>query len=220
MIRWIVWKDLVSEMRSRETITSMFFFALVVLFIFVFSFWMDQPSAQDLMPGMIWVAFAFSGILGLGKSFSSELQNDCLEYLQMSPASPGTIYLGKLVANMAFMLIMEIALFPLFVIFFNLQVVENLPMLLLIFFLGTLGLTSLGTFLSAMTVQIRAREVMLPILLLPLVLPVMIGAVGATRGVLNEEPFRFYRLWLDLLIVFDVVIPVVSFWASEVILDE
>ena len=219
VIRWMVWKDLITEIRSRESISSMLFFALVVILIFSFSFSMDLQAAQGLMPGIIWVAFAFSGILGLGKSFSIELQNDCLEYLQMSPVPPGTIYLGKLIANVIFMLIVEVILFPLFVLFFNLDVVENLPILLLIFFLGSLGLSSLGTLFSAMTVQIRAREVMLPILLLPLAVPVIIGSVEATRGALNGDPYSLYQHWMELLLVFDVIFTVVSFWIFDFILD-
>ena len=219
VIRWVVWKDLISEIRSRESISSMLFFALVVILIFSFSFSMDLKAAEDLMPGLIWVAFAFSGILGLGKSFSAELQNDCLEALRISPAPPGAIYIGKFIGNLVFMLIVEIILFPLFVIFFNLDVVENLPSLLLIFLAGTIGLSALGTLFSAMTVQIRAREVMLPVLLLPLAVPVMIGSVEATRGALSGDPFELYRHWVELLIIFDVIFTVVSFWVFDFIMD-
>ncbi|MEO5656738.1 MAG: heme exporter protein CcmB [Nitrospiria bacterium] len=219
VIRWVAWKDLISEIRSRETISSMFFFALIVILVFSFSFSMDQSETRELIAGIIWVAFAFTGIIGLGKSFSAELQNDCLEHLQISPASKGAIYLGKLAANLLFMLIVEIILFPMFVIFFNLDVVEQLPVLLLIFALATLGLSTVGTLFSAMTVQIRAREVMLPILLLPLAVPVMIAAVEATRGALNGSPIAMYGNWLQLLAVFDVVFTVMSFWVFEWILD-
>ena len=219
VIRWIAWKDLICEIRSRESISSMVFFALVVILIFSFSFSMDLKAAGDIMPGVIWVAFAFSGILGLGKSFSAELENDCLESLRISPTPPGALYLGKLIGNLVFMLIMEIILFPLFVIFFNLDVVENLPMLLLIFLAGTIGLSSLGTLFSAMTVQIRAREVMLPVLLLPLAVPVMIGSVEATRGALNGDPFEMYRQWLELLLIFDLIFTVVCFWIFDFIMD-
>lgn len=219
IIKWIAWKDLLSEVRSRENVSSMLFFALVVILIFSFSFSMDMSSSKDIMPGVIWVAFAFSGILGLGKSFTVELQNDCLDYLQMSPTPPGAIYLGKLAANMIFMLIFEVMLFPFFVLFFNLEVVENLPMLLLIFLGGTLGLSSLGTLFSAMTVQVRAREVMLPIMLLPLAVPVMIASVEATRGALNGDPLEIYQQWIQLLLVFDVIFTVVSFWVFDFILD-
>ena len=219
VIRWVAWKDLISEVRSRETLSSMFFFALIVILVFSFSFSMDQQAARELIAGIMWVAFAFTGIIGLGKSFSAELQNDCLEHLQISPGSKGAIYLGKLAANVVFMFTVEVILFPMFVIFFNLDVVEALPLLLLIFALATLGLSTVGTLFSAMTVQVRAREVMLPILLLPLAVPVMIAAVEATRGALNGDPIALYGNWLQILAVFDIVFSVLSFWAFEWILD-
>jgi len=218
-IQWIIWKDLLSEIRSRENISSMFFFALIVILIFSFSFSMDQPAAKQFISGIMWVAFAFTGIIGLGKSFSAELQNDCLENLQMSPVPKGAIYLGKLAANLLFMLIVEVILFPMFVIFFNLDVVETAHLVLLILFLGTLGLSAVGTLFSALTVQIRTREVMFPILLLPVIVPVIIGAVEATRGALNRDPWAFYGYWVQLLLVFDLVFTVISFWAFEWILE-
>jgi len=218
-IRWIVWKDLVCEWRTRETISSMLFFALIVILVFSFSFSMDQDAARHLIAGIIWVAFTFTGIIGLGKSFTSELQNDCLESLQMSPAPKGAIYLGKVAANFLFMLSVEILLFPLFVLFFNLEVIEAVGTLLFIFFLATLGLSAVGTLFSALTVQIRAREVMLPVLLLPLAVPVMIAAVEATRGALSGDPFSFYSQWIQLLTIFDIIFTVVSFWLFEFILD-
>ena len=134
-IRWVVWKDLISEWRTRETMSSMLFFALIVILVFSFSFSMDQDAARQLIAGIIWVAFTFTGIIGLGKSFTSELQNDCLESLQMSPVPKGAIYLGKVTANFLFMLSVEILLFPLFVLFFNLDVIEAVGTLLIIFFL-------------------------------------------------------------------------------------
>jgi heme exporter protein B len=219
VIGWVAWKDLISEVRSRETLSSMFFFALIVILVFSFSFSMDQQAARELIAGIMWVAFAFTGMIGLGKSFAAELQNDCLEQLQISPTSKGAVYLGKLTANLLFMLVVEVILFPMFVVFFNLDVVEELPLLLLIFALATLGLSTVGTLFSAMTVQIRAREVMLPILLLPLAVPVMISAVEATRGALNGDPIALYGNWLQLLAVFDIVFTVLSFWAFEWILD-
>ncbi len=197
----------------------MLFFALIVILVFSFSFSMDQDAARQLIAGIIWVAFTFTGIIGLGKSFTSELQNDCLESLQMCPAPKGAIYLGKVAANFLFMLSVEILLFPLFVLFFNLDVIEAVGTLLIIFFLATLGLAAVGTLFSALTVQIRAREVMLPVLLLPLAVPVMIAAVEATRGALSGDPFSFYAQWIQLLIIFDIIFTVVSFWLFEFILD-
>jgi heme exporter protein B len=219
VIRWIAWKDLTSEIRNRENISSMFFFAFIVIMIFSFSFSMEQQAIKDLMPGIIWVAFAFTGIIGLGKSFATELQNDCLENLQISPVPKGAIYLGKLISNLVFILIVEVVLFPMFVVFFNLDVLDKLHMILIIFVIGTLGFSAVGTLFSAMTVQVRAREVMLPILLLPFVVPVIIGAVEATRGALNGDPWAFFGHWIELLIIFDMIFTLVSFWAFEWILE-
>jgi heme exporter protein B len=218
-IGWVIWKDLLSELRSRESLSSMLFFALAVILIFSFSFSTDQEAVKELIAGVMWVAFGFTGIIGLGKSFTIELQNDCLEALQINPISKGAIYLGKLLANLIFILSVELLLLPLFVIFFNLDILEKLPVLLVIMMGGTLGLSALGTLFSALTVQIRAREVMLPILLLPMAVPVFIGAVEATRGVLGGEPFVFYRPWIDLLLVFDLIFVVVSFWVIDFVLD-
>ncbi len=219
VIRWMVWKDLVTELRSRETISSMVFFALIVIVIFSVSFSMDRQTAHDVIAGMIWVAFAFTGIIGLGKSFSAELQNDCLEALQLSPGSKGALYLGKVAANFTFMFVAEILLFPMFVVFFNLDVVEEISLLLVIFLLATVGLAAVGTLFSALTVQSRAREVMLPILLLPVVIPVIIAAVEATKGALNGDPLTLYGQWLELLTIFDVVLTIVSFWMFEFVMD-
>ncbi|HET6369604.1 MAG TPA: heme exporter protein CcmB [Nitrospiria bacterium] len=219
VVRWIAWKDLISEIRNRESFSSMFFFALIVILIFSFSFSMDQSAARELIAGIIWVAFTFTGIIGLGKSFTAELQNDCLEGLIISPAPKGAVYIGKLLANLLFLLAVELVLFPLFVVFFNLEVLDKLPLILIIFAFGSLGLSAVGTLFSAMTVQIRAREVMLPILLLPLAIPLVIGAVEATRGALRGDPLFLYQQWLQLLAVFDLVFLVVSFWAFEWVLE-
>ncbi|MBI1821474.1 MAG: heme exporter protein CcmB [Nitrospirae bacterium] len=220
VIQWIVWKDLISEIRNRENLSSMLFFALSVILIFSFSFSMDQRSTKELMPGIIWVAFGFTGIIGLGKSFLPEVQNDCIEYLQISPVSRGAIYLGKFAGNVLFLFAAEIILFPLFILFFNLDILDKLPVFLLIFFVATVGLSALGTLFSALTVQIRAREVMFPILLLPLAVPIFIGAVESTRGALNGDPLALYSHWVKLLGIFDIVFIVVSFWVFEFILDE
>lgn len=219
VIQWIAWKDLLSEMRNRENISSMFFFALIVILIFSFSFSIDSKSSQELMPGIIWVAFGFTGIIGLGKSFLAEVHNDCLEYFQILPVPKGAIYLGKLLGNALFLLAVEIILFPLFIFFFNLDALDKFPQILLIFTAATIGLSALGTLFSALTVQIRAREVMFPILLLPMAIPVFIGAVESTRGALGGAPLSLYRHWIELLLVFDVIFVIISFWVFEFVLD-
>ena len=220
VIRWIVWKDLISEIRSRENISSMFFFALIIILIFSLSLSMDQEMVKEMIPGILWIAFSFTGIIGLGKSFLVETQNDCMENLLMAPIPKGAVYLGKLLGNFLFMLVVEIIIFPLFIIFFNLDIFGQIPMIMLICFLGTLGLAAMGTLLSAMTVQIKAREVMFPLMLLPLVVPVIIGAVEATKGALNGDPLQLYQQWIQLLAVFDLVFLIVSYWLFEFILED
>ena len=220
VIRWIVWKDLISEIRSRENISSMFFFALIIILIFSLSLSMDQEMVKEMIPGILWCAFSFTGIIGLGKSFLVETQNDCMENLLMAPIPKGAVYLGKLLGNFLFMLVVEIIIFPLFVIFFNLDIFGQIPMIMLICFLGTLGLAAMGTLLSAMTVQIKAREVKFPLMLLPLVVPVIIGAVEATKGALNGDPLKLYQQWIQLLAVFDLVFLIVSYWLFEFILED
>ena len=220
VIRWIVWKDLISEIRSRENISSMFFFALIIILIFSLSLSMDQEMVKEMIPGILWIAFSFTGIIGLGKSLLVETQNDCMENLLMAPIPKGAVYLGKLLGNFLFMLVVEIIIFPLFIIFFNLDIFGQIPMIMLICFLGTLGLAAMGTLLSAMTVQIKAREVMFPLMLLPLVVPVIIGAVEATKGALNGDPLKLYQQWIQLLAVFDLVFLIVSYWLFEFILED
>jgi len=219
LIKWIVWKDILCEMRNRENIASIFFFALNLIFIFSFSFAMDRNMTEAMMPGLIWVAFGFASILGLGKSFLAETYNDCLAYLQISPAHKGTIYLGKFLGNLLIMVAVELVLIPLFIIFFNLDILNKLPSFSLILIIATIGICAVGTLFSALTVQTRAREVLFPLLLLPLEAPIFIGAVEATRGAFHGDPIALYRHWIELLVVFDLVFIIASYWLFEFILD-
>lgn len=218
-IGMIAWKDILSELRSRESVLSMLFFALLLIFIFNFALPMDAKTVQLLMPGLIWVAFSFTAVIGLGRSFQAERENDCLEALLISPVNKGAVYLGKFLGNFIFVLLAEVALVPLFVLFFNLEITENLPLLLGVFALGTFGLSALGTLFSAMTVQVRAREVMFPILVLPLAIPVIIGAIQSTAGIMQGDPWDHYGSWIQLLLMFDVIFIIVAFWTFEFILE-
>ena len=218
VIRWIVWKDLICELRNRENLAAMLFFALNILLVFSFSFAMDDLTG--ILPGLIWTAFGFTSIVGLGRSFVPEVQNDCVEYYQILPVHKGAIYLGKLVGNLLFMMLVTAALVPLLILFFNIDFGGAPAILLLVWLAGTAGLAILGTLFSALTSRIRAREVMFPLLLLPLSVPVFIGAVEATRGALAGDPLSHYRHWVDLLLIFDGIFVIVSFWVSELILDD
>ena len=167
----IVWKDFVTELKTRELFSSMFIFALLVILIFIFSVNLSVVKASEVGPGILWVAFLFSGTIGLNRSFMLEQENGCLMGLMLVPADRTAIYFGKLISNFIFLSIMELFILPLFMIFFNIDILEHLLPLLLVIFLGTLGFCALGTLLSSLASNLKSREIMLPILLYPLLVP-------------------------------------------------
>ncbi len=217
LLYWILWKDILSEIRNRAALVSMLFFALNIILIFSVSF--SMSDLEEMMPGLIWTAFGFTAVIGLSTSFVAETHNQCLEYYRLLPTPKGMIYLGKLCGNLLFIVIVGLALLPLFVLFLGLHV-RQLSWLIAVVFLGALGLANLGTLFSALTVNLRAREVLFPLLLLPLSVPVFIGATEATAGILRGAPQAAYRHWLDLLGIFDLIFTLLSFWMFEWILDE
>ena len=216
----IVWKDIRAEIRTKEIFSSMFIFSLLVLVIFNFSIDLLEVNPLDIAQGVLWIAFTFSGILGLNRSFLFEKENDCLQGLMLTPIDRSAIYLGKMLGNLVFMLIMEAIAVPIFVVLFNIGIYDKIISLAIVIFLGTLGFVTVGTLFSAMSVNIKAREVMLPILLFPIVVPVIIASVKSTGAILTGKPFDDIISWLKLIAVFDVVFLVVSFLSFEYIIEE
>lgn len=215
----ILWKDLLSERRSKETLNSLFFFAVLLLFIFNFALGADRQALHQVLPGLFWLAFVLTGLLGLGRAFLAERENDCLEGLLLAPGDKGAIYLGKLLGNLLLMLVMEVVIILLFAFFYNLDLWRVLPGLMGVAFLGTLGFVAVGTLFGAMTAQLRAREILFPLLLLPVVVPVLLGSVEATKGVLNGQPLGEIANWLKLLTAFDVIFLVVGLLAFQFIIE-
>jgi heme exporter protein B len=213
----IVRKDLVAELRSREMLSAMLVFALVVALIFNFAFDLRSASAIDVAPGALWVAFAFAGILGLGRSFILEREQGCLDALLLCPIDRSIIYLGKMLGNLLFISIIEAIALPVFMALFNLPLE---PRLLIVIPLGTIGLAAVGTLFSAMTVQARAREVLLPVLMLPIIIPVLIAAVKLTAGLLDHKPWAEIAYWLHFLIGFDVLFLAVSYLTFGFVVEE
>jgi len=213
----IVRKDLALEGRSREMLSSMFIFALIVIFVFSFSFELRIEQASQVAPGVLWVAITFAGMLGLARSFVLERDQGCLDGLLLCPVDRGIIYLGKMVSNLLFISMTEAILLPLYLALFDLPF---RLLLLPIVLLGTLGFSAVGTLVSAMTVHARAREVMLPILLFPLVMPALIAAVKLTGGVLDGQAWPEMKRWMQLLTGFDVIFVVVSYVAFEYVVEE
>ena len=216
----IVWKDFVTEFKTRELFSAMFIFALLVILIFIFSVNLSIVKASEVGPGILWVAFLFSGTLGLNRSFVLEKENGCLMGLILAPADRTTIYFGKLISNFVFLTAMELFILPLFMVFFNIDLLEHLLPLLLVIFLGTLGFCTLGTLLSSLSSNLKTREIMLPILLYPLLVPIVIGVVRMTGQILAGEPLSGMMNWIGLTASFDVIYIGVSIMTIDHILEE
>jgi heme exporter protein B len=200
----ILRKDLQIEWRTRESLSSVF--VLGVLLLVVFSVAHDAPpeAAPALAPAVLWVTFVFTGILGVQRGFLLERENDCLAGLLTSPIDPAAIYVGKLLGNMVLLGAMQATVLPLVGLFLHLDLPPALPGLILVCLLGNVGFAALATLFAAIAVRTRAREVMLPLLLLPLLVPLLIGAVTVTRAVLAGG-LAEAREGLAVLIAFDVV---------------
>ncbi|MCP4142406.1 MAG: cytochrome C biogenesis protein [Chloroflexi bacterium] len=214
----VAWKDLAAELRSKELLSAMLVFALLVIFIFNFSLELDAKTRTSVTSGVLWATFAFAGTLGLNRSMAIEKDRGCLDGLLLAPVDRSAIYFGKAISNLAFMLIVEAVVLPVYSILYNTNLFQ--PGLLLVILLGSIGYTAVGTLLSAMSVQTRTRDVMLPILLFPIILPVIIAAVRASGGYLQNLPFDQILPWLNLLIVYDVIFTAIAFMVFDYVVEE
>jgi heme exporter protein B len=198
----------------------MFIFALLVILIFIFSINLSIVKASEVGPGILWVAFLFAGTIGLNRSFILEKENGCLIGLMRVPADRTAIYFGKLISNLIFLSIMEIFILPLFMIFFNIDLLSHLGPLLVVVFLGTLGFCALGTLLSSLSSNLKTREIMLPILLYPLLIPIIIAAVRMTGQILDGTEIFDMMKWIGLTASFDIIYIGVSIMTIDHILEE
>jgi heme exporter protein B len=218
---WAIFqKDLLIELRTKDSLVSMLFFGVVVLVIFNFAMESLRESIRSAVPGILWVAFAFTGTLGLNRMFTAEKENSCLQGLLMTPADRGVIYLGKMLAATVFMLLSEAILFIFSLIFFNLTVWNEIPYLIMVFLIGTLGFTAVGTLLSAISVNTKLREVLLPLILFPVILPILVNAVEATNIILNTSDYTALKLPLAIMSVFTVVFGTVAYVLFEHVLED
>jgi len=217
---WIVvWKDVLSERRSKESLNSLIFFSLLLLFVFQFALGPERARVEAALPGLLWLAFILAGLLAFGRAFLIERENDCWEGLVLSPGDKSAIYLGKLAGNVLVMIVVEVVLLVLFAVFFSLDFTPVLPALAAVLALGTLGLAAVGTLFGAITAQLRARELLFPVLLLPAVVPVLLSSVSATQTVLAGQPLGEAAPWLKLLAAADLVYLVVGVVTFEFVLD-
>lgn len=210
-IRAIVHKDILTELRTRESSTAMLVFAVMTIVLFNFALRMRLDSFKPLVPGILWVTLVFAGTLGLGHSMSAEQVNQCIDGLLMSPCDRSVIFVGKALSNVLFTLVIALIIVPLMAILFDETLLQ--PGVLLTVAAGVIGYAGAGTLIATMAASTRAREIFLPILLFPLSIPLVVAAVIVTGGFLDQQPFADFGSWLGVVVAFAVI-----FWTAGVLL--
>ena len=214
----IIRKDLSTEFRSRELLSAVLIFALLVILIFNFALELDVKTRNSVTSGVLWVTFAFAGSIGLNRSMAVEKDRGCLEGLLLAPVDRSAIYFGKSISNFIFMLIIEVIVLPLYSVLYNINLFR--PGLLIVIVLGSIGYVAVGTLLSSMAIQARTRDVLLPILLFPVAIPVLIAAVKACNGFLQGSDLTEIIPWLNLLIAYDVIFIAIAFMVFDYIVED
>ncbi len=220
-ILWaVVEKDVRVEWRSRETLASTVVFSLLIVFLFNFPLEPAREENLRLLPILLWVTFAFAGVLAFNRSFAAERENQCLEGLRLAPVDPGVIYLAKVLVNLLFLATAEVVVVFAAALWYNFSFVPALKPFALIVFLGTLGYAALGTIFAAVAANTRMREVMLPMMQFPVAFPILIVAIDATTGALKGTPFADYNQAVKLLLGMSVTFLVLSYLLFEYVLEE
>ena len=214
----IVWRDIVLETRSKDIVVSLLVFSLLVVVVFNFAIEITPHTAALVAPGVLWVAISFGGLLGLTRSIALEMESGGLDGLLLAPVGRDAVFFGKVVSNTLFMLVVEVFVFPVFAVMFDVSIAE--PGLLPIAVLATLGTATVGTVFAAMAANTRAREVMLPLLFLPAALPAIVAAVEATGLLLGDGTFRETGRWIALLAAFDAAFLVVAPLAFRLVIED
>ncbi|MCZ6538626.1 MAG: heme exporter protein CcmB [Chloroflexi bacterium] len=218
----VIWsigrKDLLLELRNKDVVVAVAGFALLILVIFTFSLNLTPDTAKLVGPGVLWAAVAFAGVTGLNRAFALEVEGNTLEALMLAPISRDLIFLGKALGNFLFITVALIVVLPVFAVLFNLVVFRW--EMLAISLLTTVGFSAVGTLFAAMSVRVRAREVMLPLLFLPVVTPLIMAAVESTSHVVNGRSWSDMSQWLQLAVAFDIVFIVVSAFVFQHILED
>ncbi|MDD5368105.1 MAG: heme exporter protein CcmB [Anaerolineaceae bacterium] len=214
----VVWKDLAAELRSRELISGMLVFAVLVILIFNFALELDAAARASVTSGVLWVTFVFAGTIGLNRSMSIEKDRGCLDGLLLAPVDRTAIYFGKAIGNLVFMLLVATIVLPLYSLLYNQNLLQ--PGLLLVVMLGSIGYVAIGTLLASMAVQARTRDMLLPILLFPVMVPLLVAAVKASSGFLQAAPMDEIQPWINLLIVYDLLFTAVAFMVFDYVVEE
>ncbi|MCH8107390.1 MAG: heme exporter protein CcmB [Chloroflexi bacterium] len=214
----LVWKDILLEVRSRELVISVLVFGLLVAVVFNFALDVTPQRVTAIAPGILWVAFAFAATMAMSRAFVREREQGGLEGLLLSPVSRDAIFLGKALTNLLFMLLVEMVLLPVFAVLFGFSAMSFTLIGTIV--LATLGFSLVGTLFSAIAAQTRSREIMLPVLFFPVILPVIIGAVEASTRAIGGETTVGLGRWLPLLAVFDALFLVICPWVFSFVVEE
>lgn len=212
-------KDLAAEFRSRELLSAMLVFSMLVILIFNFALELDVKVRQSVTAGVLWTTFAFAGTLGLNRSMAVEKDRGCMDGLLLAPVDRSAIFFGKAISNLVFMLVVEAIVIPLYAMLYNETRIFK-PEFLGVLILGSIGYIAVGTLLSTMSVQTRTRDVLLPILLFPVAVPVLLASVKASGGIVAGLPFEEILAPLNLLIVYDVIFIAASFMIFDYVVEE
>lgn len=216
----IVWKDLTAERRTKANFNAVVFLAGLILLLFGFALGPDQAALREVAGGVLWLTVLFSGVLSFNRSYEQELENGALELLLLYPGDRKSIFLGKLLANLTFVLLVEAVLIPAAAILYDIPVWGVMLPLSAVLLLGTIGFVTLGTFYSAMASRLRAREVLLPLLLFPMLIPLLIAAVQATGAILAGDILDVRGAWVSVLVIFDVIFFVGALFAFEHVIED
>jgi len=214
----ILWKDLAAELRGKELLSAMLVFALLVILAFNFALDLDPKARAGVTSGVLWVSFIFAGTLGLNRSMATEQDRGCLDGLLLAPVDRSAIYFGKMLANLAFMLIVEIILLPIYSALYNVNLFR-LGLLLMVF-LGSVGYVEVGTLLAAMSSQARTRDMLLPLLLFPVIIPVLIAAVKGSAAFLAGSAWADVSSWVNLLLAYDVMFLAIPLLVFDFVVEE
>jgi heme exporter protein CcmB len=221
-VAWqVMRKDMTVEVRSFEILSTTLFFAVTVVLMFAFGLVVDGRPVDNVAPAILWIAIAFSGTLALGRTFERERYGDTLRALLLAPGTRAAVYVGKLVGIVALLVATEIVIVPLVALLFQARLGDHVVLVSALLVLGTVGFATVGTLFAAMLARARSRDVLLPILLYPVTIPVMIAGVRGTSALLAVEPqLDMARLWVMLLLAFDVVFVTLALWTFETLMTE
>ncbi len=221
-VAWLVMrKDFTVEVRSREVIYTTIFFAVACVLVFAFALVREGQPLEDAAAGIMWISVAFAGTLALGRTFERERHSETLRALMLAPASRPAIYVGKLLGIVLLLLVVEAVLVPLVGLLFHAPIASRPLELAALLVFGTIGFSAVGTLFAAMLVRARSRDVMLPILLYPITIPVIIAGVRGTAALFEAEPaVDLAQMWMALLVFFDIVFVTLSLWTFEPLMTE